>query len=99
MKAGGKYGQGYSHHKITEFYAWIGEEPDGGEGIPSVALPSEQPGVLMAWPLVSSDRARAEELREHALAALGAGYPVKLVRFTKMEVIERHEPDVRITRA
>lgn len=86
------------HHKpqkITEMYAWVCEEPDGGEGVPAVNL-----GNGIPMPLVGADRERVESLRKYALdGVLPMGYPVKLVRFSNMEVLERHEPKTKITRA
>ena len=89
---GGKHGKGYFHHPITEFGAWVVEEPGGGEGIPAAEMPSEYPGVRMIWPLVGASRDRVEEYRERAMEAVALGIPVKLVRFTGMTVVERHEP-------
>jgi len=69
--------------KITEMYAWICTEPDGGEGVPA----AEVNGVAM--PLMGADVERAESLRPWAeFVAKQKGYPVKLVKFTNMEVIE-----------
>jgi len=81
--------------KITEMYAWVCEEPDGGEGVPAVDL-----GTGLPMPLVGADRERIESLRRHAInGVLPMGYPVKLVRFHEMEVLERHEPTVKISRS
>lgn len=80
--------------KITEIFAWICTEPDGGEGIPAVSHDG------LALPLVGADRARIESLRPYAQrVAHELGLPVRLMRFSGMEVLEqisapsRHESE------
>ncbi len=77
--------------KITEMWAWVCTEPDGGEGIP--ALDSHM-GPL---PMVGADAERIQSLRPHAVkAAQQLKLPVKLVRFHQMEVIE-HLPFAHVS--
>lgn len=81
--------------KITEFYAWVCEEPDGGDGVPAIDI-----GAGYPLPLVGSDRERMESLRAHAMAVChGMGLPIRLVRFHGIEVLESHEPKQRSSRA
>lgn len=70
-------------HKIERLYAWIATDATGEDGIPAF----NGPGGPM--PLVGSDKARIESLRPVAeqLVAL-EGYPVRLVEFTGMVVLE-----------
>ena len=69
--------------KIAALYAWVAEEPDGGEGVLSMQLG----GVQM--PLVGADRERIESLRHYAeqIRAL-TSYPIRLVRYTHREDLE-----------
>lgn len=70
---------------ITELWAWIVTEPDGGEGIPAVS--DILPGHLM--PLVGSDEARMRSLESHARRIAGLmGLPVKLMRFSTGEIVD-----------
>lgn len=72
--------------KITEMWAWICTEEDGGEGVPAMAGPGG-----MAMPMVGADAARILSLRPVALEITDdLGLPIKLVRFHQMEVIESH---------
>lgn len=81
--------------KITEFYAWICEEPDGGDGVPAIDI-----GAGYPLPLVGADRERMESLRSHAMAIChGMGHPIRLVKFHGIEVLESHEPKRRSSRA
>ena len=71
---------------ITEMWVWVCTESEGEEGIPAI----------QTWqgpmPLVGADRERIESLRPYAESvALELGLPVKLVRFTGMEVLEHIE--------
>lgn len=69
---------------ITELFAWVCREPNGGDGIPAIAGPG---GIL--FPLVGADLERMQSLRDHARSVnLDQGYPVRLVRFTSLEVLE-----------
>lgn len=70
-------------HKIERLYAWITTDATGEDGIPAMNLG----GVPM--PMIGSDKARIESLRPHAEAlALVEGYPIRLVEFTTMVVLE-----------
>lgn len=73
--------------KITEIWAWIVTEPDGGEGIPAIGGLG---GMMM--PLVGADEARIRSLEPAARATAAlSGLPVRLVRFTELvEVETRH---------
>lgn len=74
--------------KITELWAWICTEADGGEGVPAMA--GRGGG---AWPMVGADAERMRSLRPTAVSiAEELGLPVKLVRFHQQEVIETLEP-------
>lgn len=85
----------YKPKQITELYAWICKEADGGDGLPAVDL-----GGGFPMPMIGADRARVESLRPFAAEiVLTMGHPIKLVRFHQMEVLEELEPTVRITRA
>ncbi|MES2712013.1 MAG: hypothetical protein V4653_10555 [Pseudomonadota bacterium] len=70
-------------HRIERLYAWIATDADGEDGIPAFQGPE---GMM---PLVGSDKVRIESLRSVAeqLVAL-EGYPVRLVEFTSMVVLE-----------
>lgn len=71
--------------KVTEIWAWVMTEPDGEEGIPAFYSPS----LGMMLPCVGSDSERVLSLREVVteIAAM-RGLPLKLLKFTSMEVIE-----------
>ena len=65
--------------KIEKLYAWVAEEPDGGEGIVAGMLPG-MPGLT---PLIGADRLRIESFRGFAEAVRrSTGYPVRLKAFT-----------------
>lgn len=69
--------------KLTEMFAWVCTEPDGGEGIPTIMLDG------MMFPMLGGDKARIESFRSHAQAvAANSGYPMRLVRFSEREVLE-----------
>jgi hypothetical protein len=72
--------------KITELFAWICTEPDGGDGIPAM----HHNGT--ALPLVGSDGARIESFRPYAEDLARRGLPVRLARFSTMEVLEEIAP-------
>ena len=73
---------------ITELWAWVCTEKDGGEGIPAFDL-----GKGMVMPLVGADRERVESLRPYAENVVNEmGLPVKLMKFSNMEVIKLIEP-------
>lgn len=74
--------------KITEIYLWICEEPDGGEGIPAVQTEIE--GKEMVMPLLGADFVRVADMTDAAMSIYKQkGYPMKLVKFTNMEVLEK----------
>lgn len=70
--------------RIEKLYAWVAEEPDGGEGI----LGSDLPGLGYV-PLIGADRARIESYRSIA-QAMGdkTGYPIRLKLFAAGTVID-----------
>jgi hypothetical protein len=69
--------------KITRLYAWIAEEPDGGEGIVSAQIGD------IHMPLIGADRARIESFRNIAKAVhLQTFHPIKLAVFDCMTIIE-----------
>jgi hypothetical protein len=73
--------------KITELMAWICTEPDGGDGIPAVTI------GLTLMPLVGSDMTRMVALEPYARAVAEVrGMPVRLVRFSQMEVLRELTP-------
>jgi len=71
--------------KIEKLYAWVATEPDGGEGVCAMSIPSL--GGMV--PLVGADRARIESLRPHAAAVRTAtGFPVRLKVFGSGVVLD-----------
>lgn len=75
---------------ITEMFAWVVEEADGGEGIPA----SSRLVLGHLVPLLGADRERVNSLRAEAryISDL-VGRPVKLVRFAgPPEVLEHYAP-------
>jgi hypothetical protein len=69
--------------RIEAIYAWIAEEPDGGEGVCSAQIGE------VHFPLVGADIDRAKSLRPHAeLVRQATGYPVRLVRYGRREDLE-----------
>lgn len=69
--------------KITEIYAWICTEPDGGEGLPAIMVNNR------AMPLIGADKERMASLRPYAeQVAAESGCPLKLVRFDNLTVLE-----------
>jgi hypothetical protein len=80
--------------QITEMFAWIVRERDGGDGVPALLMPNPAgEGPPMLFPLMGSDRERMESLRVPAMQLAGI-MPLRLVRFTNMDVLETHGPDV-----
>lgn len=74
--------------KIVELYAYVVADsgPDD-EGVPTLW---SGVGYL---PMMGADRARADDLRAHAVAiAEQLGKPVKLIRSTGIELVETIEP-------
>jgi hypothetical protein len=77
-------GQG---EKISALYAWVAEEPDGGEGVCSAEM--ELFGKPVHMPLVGADLDRVKSLRHHAETLRRAtGWPVRLVRYAHREEME-----------
>jgi hypothetical protein len=77
---------GSEHKTITEIYAWVLTEPEGGEGIPAIPAITLGGSIM---PLVGADRARIESLRQFALnVRRTTGCPVRLVRFGSRTVLE-----------
>lgn len=75
--------------KITELFAYICTEDDGGEGVPAVRL-----GPAL-FPLMGADTQRMKSLREAAQdAANKTGRPVRLAVFRAMEVIDTIQPSI-----
>ncbi len=73
--------------KIAELFAWVITEADGSEGVP--AFSAGVVGQQLMIPMVGADRERIESLRRHAVAlARAKGLPLKLVRFSQLEVLE-----------
>lgn len=75
--------------KINKILAYIcADKDENDEGIPAVTTPSG-----MMFPLIGADEARLLSLRPEAqeLANL-IGKPLKIVRFTQMEVLGTVEP-------
>jgi hypothetical protein len=80
--------------KIGALYAWVCEEPDGGEDVAGANIP----GLGGMVPLIGADRERIESFRPYAVAvAAMSGYRTRLVRFAKREVLDElpgvAEPD------
>lgn len=70
--------------KIDELLAWISVDQDGNEGIIGAKLIGDT-----FMPFVGADMPRIESLRGKAREiSLHTGYPVRLVRFSKREVLE-----------
>lgn len=68
---------------ITEMWAWVCTEPDGDEGIPAFN------SAMGRMPLVGADEARIRSLEPLARSvAHDLGLPVKLLKFSSMEIIE-----------
>jgi hypothetical protein len=74
--------------QITELWAWVVTEADGGEGVPAIELDG------VALPLVGADGERMKLLRPYAEQVAGRGVPVKLMRFSGAEVVETLGPKV-----
>jgi hypothetical protein len=68
--------------QIDELWAWLAEEPTG-EGIVGMSLSGEH------FPAVTGKRELADVMRiGAAIARRKSGYPVRLVRFVRVEVVE-----------
>ena len=73
--------------KIAALYAWVAEEPTGGEGVCSVGM--EIFGQLVQMPLVGADLDRIKSLRPDAeIVRRTSSYPVRLVRYAMRENLE-----------
>ncbi len=72
--------------KITELYAWVCMEPDGGHGIPAIESPDGSGAKL---PMIGADLERIRSLKPYAMEVHAVyGYPVRLMRFHGLEVLE-----------
>jgi len=70
--------------KITEIWAWIVTEPDGGEGVPAAKTTN---GGWM--PLLGADEARVRSYEQDArMIAAQLKTPIKLCKFTNMEIVQ-----------
>lgn len=77
--------------QITELWAWIVREADGGDGVPAMTLPVE--GIDHMTPMMGADEERVRSLEPHAREiAARFGCPLRLVRFSHGEVIEEWGP-------
>jgi hypothetical protein len=73
--------------RIDAIYAWVAQEPDGGEGVCSATM--QYLGREMMMPLIGADIDRVKSLRQHARTArMTTGFPVRLVRFSMREDLE-----------
>jgi len=71
--------------RIDALYAWVATEPDGGEGVAAMNIPSL--GGMM--PLVGADLDRMKSLRIWAEQVRElSGCPMRLVRFSFREDME-----------
>lgn len=76
-------------HKIKTFWAFIGTEKDGTEGVPAFY----DQGLNMMMPLVGSDQARIDSLRSMAqLIADQTGQSLELRQFSEYRVVETIKP-------
>ena len=73
--------------KVERLYAWIATEPDGGEGVLGLEVPS------LGWVMMAgADRARIESYRGHACeVSRSMGLPVKLMLFGPGVVVDTIE--------
>lgn len=70
---------------MEKLYAWIAQEPDGGEGV----ITSHLPGMVGMMPLVGGERALVESYRPHAaMFARVTGYPVRLKVFSAGVIVD-----------
>jgi len=77
--------------KITELWAWVREDVGDGEGI--LAAEMEIEGQRMFVPLIGADRERIESYRPFAEEmARASGRPIKLMRYSQAERIQRYVP-------
>lgn len=79
--------------RITEIYAFIAIDPrDDNEGIPAISGPW-QDGQEVMMPLVGADRERIISLLSLAQdLCTRSGKPMRLVRFSQMEILETLKP-------
>jgi len=72
-----------SPHEVTEVYAFLAVDGEGGEGVPAAQLGD------MLMPLVAADQARLADLRPIARKLASAyGMTITVARFTQREDIE-----------
>jgi hypothetical protein len=72
---------------ITNLYAWIATEADGGEGVPAVMVPYK--GEPLMKPLLGTDMERVRSLRDDAvMLKQTSGARMRLCRFALVEEIE-----------
>jgi hypothetical protein len=75
-------------HRIERLYAWIVTDASGEDGIPAIHGPNGA-----ALPMVGSDKTRIESFRPLAEdLARREGFPLRLVQFTGMVVLETYLP-------
>jgi len=73
--------------KIDALYAWVAQEPDGGEGVCSASMPFL--GRETQMPFFGADIDRVKLLRPFAEAVRRAtGYPIRLIRFSQRDDLE-----------
>jgi hypothetical protein len=86
--------RGGTGQKIVKLYAWVVQEPDGGEGILGVWSPG-MPGLT---PAIGAGLARVESYRDQAqYMARASGYPVRLKVFgfgVVIDEIDRARPEI-----
>lgn len=76
-------------HKIKTFWAFIGTDTDGAEGVPAFY----DPHLDLAMPLVGSDRLRVESLRNVAQSVADqTGMSLELRQFTQYVVVDVIKP-------
>jgi hypothetical protein len=69
--------------RIEALYAWVVEEPEGGEGLPVINVRGH------TMPLVGADLDRIKSMRSFAeKTRRETGWPVRLVRFGAREDLE-----------
>ena len=80
-------------NKISEIYAFISlDDKDQTEKIPAISGPFVD-GQQMMLPLIATSRVRLDELRPSVISVIQKSKkPMKLVKFTQMEVIEEFQP-------
>lgn len=75
-----RIGREHAPRPVTELWAWIVTEENGGEGV--AACEMELDGVRFMMPLVGADEGRIRSLEPHArIVTEITGLPVQLRRF------------------